>query len=138
MKKTKSLKRILAGALAALMSISAVPIAFAAGEPTGPVQETPGDQVNETWLGKSVAGTLNNQKFVFVQTEATQEFQFQFTFSARKADSTNYSWIFGMNEGNISGRPNKQTLTSTIGTSSTLTWSPEIGALLGTSWTSCT
>lgn len=138
MKKTKSLKRILAGALAALMSISAVPMAFAAGEPTGPVQETPGDQVNETWLGKSVAGTLNNQKFVFVQTEATQEFQFQFTFSARKADSTNYSWIFGMNDGNISGMPNKQTLTSTIGTSSTLTWSPEIGAGLGTSWTSWT
>lgn len=138
MKKTKSLKRILAGALAALMSISAVPVAFAAEEPTGPVQQTPGNEVNETWIGKSVAGKLDNQNFVFVQTEATQEFQFQFAFSARKANPTNYCWIFGVNDGNISGRPNKQTLTSTIGTASTLTWSPDIGAGLGTSWTSWT
>lgn len=139
MKKTKSLKRILAGALAALMSISAVPVAFAAGEPTAPVQETPGDQVNETHIGsKTVSGMLDNQNFVFVQTETTQEFQFQFTFSARKRGSTNYGWIFGVNDPNISGRPNKQTLTSTIGASSTLTWSPEIGAGLGTSWTSWT
>lgn len=42
MKKTKSIKRILAGALAALMSISAVPMAFAAENPTGPVSETAG------------------------------------------------------------------------------------------------
>lgn len=138
MKKTKSLKRILAGALAALMSISTVPLAFAAGETTSPVQQTPGNEVNETWIGKSVAGKLDNQNFVFVQTEATQEFQFQFTFSARKADSTNYCWIFGASDRNISGKPNKQTLTSTIGTSSTLTWSPDIGAGLGTSWTSWT
>lgn len=139
MKKTKSIKRILAGALAALMSISAVPMAFAAGEPTAPVQETPGDQVNETHIGsKTVSGMLDNQNFVFVQTETTQEFQFQFTFSARKRGSTNYGWIFGVNDSNISGRPNKQTLTSTIGTASTLTWSPDIGAGLGTSWTSWT
>lgn len=57
MKKTKSLKRILAGALAALMSLSAIPVAFAADEPTFPAEGITVTAPEEIVLdGTSVSG----------------------------------------------------------------------------------
>lgn len=127
MKKNKSIKRILAGALAALMSISAVPMAFAAENPTGPVSETAGTLAGGVDAGHYVSFRSNKQYFTFIQTEDNQNFRFQFWLDAKKNAGVNYGWILTPQENG----DYPQTLISTIGKSSTVTWDNYIGGLPG-------
>lgn len=65
MKKTKSLRRLLAGVLAALMALSAIPVAFAADEPSFPAEGITVTAPEEIVLdGTTVSGnptlTVNN------------------------------------------------------------------------------
>lgn len=116
MKKTKSLKRILAGALAALMSLSAIPVAFAA---TGPVLEERGDTYNNNEgvdMGKYVSMFTDNQKFTFIQTQDNEEFEFDFWFNAKKNAGVNYGYIPGP------GGSYPQTFSSPVGKNFSLTW----------------
>lgn len=126
MKKTKSLKRVLAGALAALMSLTAIPVAFAA-DPTGPVSETAGELSGGKDTGYWVSFRSNKQYFTFIQTEDDQDFRFQFWLDAKKNAGVNYGWVLTPQ----SNGDYPQTLTNPIGKSFTVTWDGYIGAMPG-------
>lgn len=121
-KKAFSAKRVLALALALIMALSVMPAAFAA-TPTGPVQQSQGDYASGKDTGYWTTMQLSNQNFTFIQTQNDEQFQFSFNFSARKNAGVNYVHVYAPN----SDYP--QTLSSTIGKSSSLSWSGGIGGL---------
>lgn len=123
-KKVFSGKRILALILALVMALSVMPVAFAA-EPTGPVQQTAGNQVDGVDAGHYVSFRADYQNFVFIQTQDDQAFRFQFNMYARKNQGVNYGWIY------IRDDSHPQTLTTAIGKSFTVDWDNYIGALPG-------
>lgn len=129
-KKAFSAKRLLALAMALIMALSVMPAAFAA-DPTGPVERSPGDYSGGRDTGYWTTMQMNYQNFTFIQTEDDEQFQFQFDFSARKNASINYVWVYE------SSSDYPQTLSSTIGKSSNLSWSNTIGGL-GTGYTTST
>lgn len=124
MKKTKSLRRLLAGVLAALMVLSAIPVAFAV---TGPVSETPGELAGGKDTGYWVSFRSNKQYFTFIQTEDDQDFRFQFWLDAKKNAGVNYGWVLTPQ----SNGDYPQTLTNPIGKSFAVTWDDYIGAMPG-------
>ena len=123
-KKVFSGKRILALILALVMALSVMPVAFAA-EPTGPVQQTAGNQVDGVDAGHYVSFRADYQNFVFIQTQDDQAFRFQFNMYAKKNAGVNYGWIY------IRDDSHPQTLTTAIGKSFTVDWDNYIGALPG-------
>ena len=123
-KKVFSGKRILALILALVMALSVMPVAFAA-EPTGPVQQTAGNQVDGVDAGHYVSFRADYQNFVFIQTQDDQAFRFQFNMYAKKNAGVNYGWIYTRDDSH------PQTLTTAIGKSFTVDWDNYIGALPG-------
>ena len=123
-KKVFSGKRILALILALVMALSVMPVAFAA-EPTGPVQQTAGNQVDGVDAGHYVSFRADYQNFVFIQTQDDQAFRFQFNMYAKKNKGVNYGWIYTRDDSH------PQTLTTAIGKSFTVDWDNYIGALPG-------
>lgn len=124
-KKVFSGKRLLALILALVMAFSVMPVAFAA-EPTGPVQQTAGNQVNGVDAGHYVSFRADYQNFVFIQTQDDQAFRFQFNMYAKKNAGVNYGWIYTRDDSH------PQTLTTAIGKSFTVDWDNYIGPLPGT------
>lgn len=123
-KKVFSGKRILALILALVMALSVMPVAFAA-EPTGPVQQTAGNQVDGVDAGHYVSFRADYQNFAFIQTQDDQAFRFQFNMYAKKNAGVNYGWIYTRDDSH------PQTLTTAIGKSFTVDWDNYIGALPG-------
>lgn len=121
-KKAFSAKRVFALALALIMALSVMPAAFAA-TPTGPVQQSQGDYASGKDTGYWTTMKVNYQNFTFIQTQNDEQFQFTFDFSARKNAGLNYVHVYAPN----SDYP--QTLSSTIGKTSTLSWANGIGGL---------
>lgn len=121
-KKAFSAKRVLALALALIMALSVMPAAFAA-EPTGPVESSAGNYSGGVDTGYWTTMRMNYQNFTFIQTQNDEQFQFTFDFSARKNSGVNYVWVYAPNN------EYPQTLSSTIGKTSALSWANEIGGL---------
>lgn len=125
-KKTLSAKRILSLVLALVMAMSLMVPAFAANEPTAPVQETAGNLVNGEDGGYYVSFRADKQNFVFIQNEDDEVFQFSFKLGAKKNSGVNYGWVYERSDGT------PQTLRDPIGKSFTCEWDGYQGGLPGT------
>lgn len=115
-KKTLSGKRLLSLLLALVMAMSLMVPAFAANEPTAPVQETAGNLVNGIDAGVYVSFRADKQNFVFIQNEDDEVFQFSFNLGAKKNNGVNYGWVYERSD------ETPQTLRDPIGKSFECTW----------------
>ena len=109
------MKKVLASVLAAAMAVSTIPLTFAAGEGTGPVQkeQNGGDII---YTGEYVSFSVDYQKFTFIQTEDDQKFTFTLDVGAKKNNGVNYGYVYWPEE------RTPQTLSTPIGKSFTTTW----------------
>lgn len=122
-KKTLSAKRILSLVIAVLMAISLMVPAFAANDPTPPVQETAGSLVDGKDTSYWTTMSADKQNFVFIQNEDDEVFRFVVRFGAKKNAGVNYVWIYERSA------EYPQTLTNPIGKSFTCDWSGYQGGL---------